>query len=165
MFPLNLLLYVASGSRNAVNLTGKGGPHGSYATVREWILNQTSKLLQFPDGDCVVIFDNNQVIGRSWNIKVNHKTKSRVVTTICQLQYDGYHNIQRQPQLKPYLWLRNIDFRDNVRIIPQNLLDVHYRMLYFTVAERLKKIISEQRQGTDCNISDDIDDSRHAEGK
>lgn len=159
-FLQNLLLYVASGSRNAVNLTGKGGPHGSYPTVREWISNQTSKPLQFPDGDCVVIFDNNQVIGRSWNIKVNHKTKSSVVTTICQLQYDGYHNIQRQPQLKPYLWLRNIDFiRDNVRIIPQNLLDVHYRMLYFTVAERLKKIISEQRQGTDCNISDDIDDT------
>lgn len=86
--------------------------------MREWISNQTSKPLQFPDGDCVVIFDNNQVIGRSWNIKVNHKTKSSVVTTICQLQYDGYHNIQRQPQLKPYLWLRNIDFiRDNVRII------------------------------------------------
>lgn len=88
-----------------------------------------------------MIFDNNQVIGRSWNIKVNHKTKSSVVTTICKLQYDGYHNIQRQSQLKPYLWLRNIYFiRDNVRIIPQNLLDVNYQMLYFTVAERLKTL-------------------------
>lgn len=85
-FLQNLLLYVAFSSRNAVNLTGKGD-HGSYPTVREWISNQTSK----------------SVIGRSWNIKVNQKTKSSVVTTICQLQYDGFHNIQRQPQLKPYL--------------------------------------------------------------
>lgn len=130
MFPPKHLLYVASGSRNAVHLTGRGGPHGSYPIVREWISNQTPKPLQFPDGDCVLIFDNNKVIGRSWNIKVNHKTKLSVVTTICQLQYDGYHNIQRQPQLNPYLWLRSIDFiKDNVRIIPQNLLDVHYRML------------------------------------
>ena len=156
-FLQNLLMYSHTNSKFASNLLGKGGPYGSYQAVREWIKGQTTEPLSFPSGDCVVIFDNNQVIGRSWTIKVNHKTRSSVVTTICQIEYDGYEHIQRMPQFKPFNWIQDLDIlTDNVKKTPRHLLDMHYKLLYFSIAERLSVVMDENKAIEGC-VQDEVD--------
>lgn len=99
-FMENLLMYNTTNSTQAANLLGDSGPYGHYDAVRLWLSQQSMDPLPFPEKDCVVIFDNNQVIARSWNIKVNNKSRSSTVTTICQIEFP-YNQLQRQVHLKP----------------------------------------------------------------
>ena len=48
-----------------INLNGKTGPAGSYKTVSNWLVSQSTKELDFPQSDCMVAFDNDQVAGKS----------------------------------------------------------------------------------------------------
>lgn len=93
-FMENLLMYNATNSKQAVNLLGDSGPYGHYHAVKDWLSNQSMEPLPYPENDCVAKFDNNQVIGRSWKIKVNN-VQSSVVTTICQIEYPSY-SLQRR---------------------------------------------------------------------
>lgn len=90
----------ATNSKQAVNLFGDSGTYGHYHALKDWLSNQFMEPLPYPENDCVAIFDNNQVICRSWKIKVNNKVQSPVVTTIFQIEYPSY-NLQRQVNLKP----------------------------------------------------------------
>lgn len=94
-FMENLLMYNATNSKQAVNLLGDSGPYGHYHAVKDWLSNQSMEPLPYPENDCVAKFDNNQVKGRSWKIKVNNKVQSSVVTTICQIEYPSY-SLQRR---------------------------------------------------------------------
>lgn len=93
-FMENLLMYNATNSKQAVNLLGDSGPYDHYHAVKDWLWNQSMEPLPYPENDCVAKFDNNQVIGRSWKIKVNN-VQSSVVTTICQIEYPSY-SLQRR---------------------------------------------------------------------
>ncbi|XP_062569670.1 uncharacterized protein LOC134231718 [Saccostrea cucullata] len=148
----NLLLYNITNSKKAVNLLGDSGPYGCYDTVKEWLCNQSMDPLPFPQNDCVVIFDNNQVIGRSWRVKVNNKVKSSVVTTICQIEFPD-QNLQRQIHLKPKFWNVNTNqLVKCVRDIPEEVTDVHYKHLYEALAANLKLVV-EQQQCLEANNS------------
>lgn len=87
-------MYNATNSKQAVNLLGDSGPYDHYHAVKDWLWNQSMEPLPYPENDCVAKFDNNQVIGRSWKIKVNN-VQSSVVTTICQIEYPSY-SLQRR---------------------------------------------------------------------
>lgn len=156
-FMENLLLYNKTSSRQATDLIGNGGPHGCYDVVKDWLGNQSMNQLQFPCGDCVVVFDNNQVIGRSWKVKLNNKVKSSVVTTICQIEYPGYGNIQSRNDLLPKFWhLDIIKLHNNVKEVPESVSNFHYRLLYTSIAEHLKVVVSEY-QLTANGLTDKID--------
>lgn len=154
-FMENLLMYNATNSKQAVNLLGDSGPYGHYHAVKDWLSNQSMEPLPYPENDCVAIFDNNQVIGRSWKIKVNNKVQSSVVTTICQIEYPSY-SLQRQVNLKPKFW--NFDaekLKRWVRDMPQEVSDVHYKQLYSTLAKNLQIVVSQQKQTENTGMFED----------
>lgn len=139
-------MYNATNSKQAVNLLGDSGPYGHYHAVKYWLSNQSLEPLPYPENGCVAIFDNNQVISRSWKIIVNNKVQSSVVTTICQIEYPSY-SLQRQVNLKPKFW--NFDAEKwyrCVRDMPQEVSDVHYKQLYNTLAKNLQIVVSRQKQ-------------------
>ncbi|CAC5381046.1 unnamed protein product [Mytilus coruscus] len=107
-FMQNILLYTQTNSREAVNLIGSSGPYGKYDTIHDWLKSQSIEPLSFPNEDCVVIFDNNQVIGRSWAVKVKNKSKSSTVTTICQIEFPGYGSLQKNASLQEHFWTRSL---------------------------------------------------------
>lgn len=154
-FMENLLMYNATNSKQAVNLLGDSGPYGHYHAVKDWLSNQSMEPLPYPENDCIAIFDNNQVIGRSWKIKVNNKVQSSVVTTICQIEYPSY-SLQRQVNLKPKFW--NFDaekLKRWVRDMPQEVSDVHYKQLYSTLAKNLQIVVSQQKQTENTGMFED----------
>lgn len=84
-FMENLLMYNTTNSKQAANLLGDSGPYGHYDAVRLWLSQQSMDPLPFPEKDCVVISDNNQVIGRSWNIKVHRKQQKQILNSYNHL--------------------------------------------------------------------------------
>ena len=76
----------ATQSCMCINLNGKTGPARSYKTVSKWLVSQSTKELDFPQSDCMVAFDNDQVVGNSW--RVDNKVKSSCVTSICAVAID-----------------------------------------------------------------------------
>ena len=44
--------------------------------------------LDFPQSDCMVAFDNDQVVGKSWCVSIDNKVKSSCVTSICAVAID-----------------------------------------------------------------------------
>ena len=78
----------ATQSRMCINLNGKTGPARSYKTVSNWLVSQSTKELDFPQSDCMVAFDNDQVVGKSWPVSIDNKVKSSCVTSICAVAID-----------------------------------------------------------------------------
>ena len=64
-FVNNIMQCQATQSRMCINLNAKTGPAGSYKTVSNWLVPQSTKELDFPQSDCMVAFDNDQVVGKS----------------------------------------------------------------------------------------------------
>ena len=87
-FVNNIMQSQATQSRMCINLNGKTGPAGSYKTVSNWLVSQSTKELDFPQSDCMVAFDNDQVAGKSWRVSTDNKVKSSCVTSICAVAID-----------------------------------------------------------------------------
>ena len=75
-------------SSNSKSHNGKTRPAGSYKTVSNWLFSQSTKELDFPQSDCMVAFDNDQVVGKSWRVSTDNKVKSSCVTSICAVAID-----------------------------------------------------------------------------
>ena len=74
--------------RKCINLNGKTGPAGSHKTVSNWLVSQSTKELDFPQSDCMVAFDHDQVVDKSWSVSTDNKVKSSCVTSICEVAID-----------------------------------------------------------------------------
>ena len=90
-FVNNTMQCQATQSRMCINLNGKTGPAGSYKTVSNWLVSQSTKELDFPQSDCMVAFDNDQVVGKSWRVSTDNKVKSSCVTSICAVAIDTWY--------------------------------------------------------------------------
>ena len=89
-------------------MLGGVGPYGSYPTVITWLEDQATLLLQCPpDGNLITFFDNNQIIGKSWNINHDNLFKKSVITMQLHIQTNGEEitPIQTMTEHRPSEWL------------------------------------------------------------
>ena len=121
-FVNNIMQCQATQSRMCINLNGKTGPEGSYKTVSNWLVSQSTKELDFPQSDCMVAFDNDQVVGKSWRVSIDNKSKSSCVTSICAVAIDtgscNFSNEQFKIANHPKNWFNYTGFvqkLDNIR--------------------------------------------------
>ena len=139
-FVNNIMQCQATQSRMCINLNGKTGPAGSFKTVSNWLVSQSTKALDFHQSDCMVAFDNDQVVGKSWRVSIDNKVKSSCVTSICAVAIDtgscNFSNEQLKIANHPKNWFNYTGFvqkLDNIR--NQNgtyfdeVYDTHYQML------------------------------------
>ena len=139
-FVNNIMQCQATQSQMCINLNGKTGPAGSFKTVSDWLVSQSTKELDFPQSDCMVAFDNHQVVGKSWRVSIDNKVKSSCVTSICAVAIDtgscNFSNEQLKIANHPKNWFNYTGFAqklDNIR--NQNgtyfdeVYDTHYQML------------------------------------
>ena len=112
-FALNLISYFISGSRNIVELRSRYSPAGSYSFVMGYLNRNTQKSLETPaNNDITVAFDNNQIMARNWNVQNNSKAFISVITTMICLVPPQITNLQKDPLLKPSVWLNSIDIKE-----------------------------------------------------
>ena len=70
-FIKNVLQYQASKSR-VCDMNGLVEPFGSYPPVSNWLASQSTQPIPFSLSDCQLAFDNDQVVGKSWQITSTH---------------------------------------------------------------------------------------------
>ena len=146
-FVNNIMQCQATQSRMYINLNGKTGPAGSYRTVSNWLVSQSTKELDFPQSDCMVAFDNDQVADKSWRVSTDNKVKSFCVTTICAVTIDtgscNFSNEQFKIANHPKNWFNYTGFvqkLDNIRnqdgTYFDKVYDTHYQMLCHTLDKK-----------------------------
>lgn len=86
-----ILLYKITRSRMAMNVISGYAPHGAYTTIRNWLKKLTAKTdtdMAQADGDSIVIFDNNQVLQRRWQIAAQNTVNCSVITMMVFMEID-----------------------------------------------------------------------------
>ena len=123
-FSKNLLTHQLTRCKQVVVLNSKTSPAGSYQFILNWCYNQSS-FLAFPMSDVKAMFDNEQKVGRTWQMKPNSTCPMSVITTHGQIvlttkkQYDE--------SLKPKYWLfkcNNNNNNNNSRLGDDNFFRV-----------------------------------------
>ena len=104
-FMQNLNLFSITNSKLATNINGSTMPGGKYTTISNWLSQQASCPPTCPQGDIVVMYDNEQIIGKTWSIKPNNKVKVSIITNIAALPLTDKTCLQKRSDLHPRKWL------------------------------------------------------------
>ena len=143
----------ATQSRMCINLNGKTGPAGSYKTVSNWLVSQSTKELDFPQSDCMAAFDNDQVVGKSLRVSIDNKVKSSCVTSICAVAIDtgscNFSNEQFKIANHPKKTGSTIlDLYKNLIIsgtrMELEVYDTHYQVLCHNLNKHMSLVYQEQ---------------------
>ena len=161
----NLSIYVERGCRNIIELNGAGTGGGQYQSVVSWLKDQSTEELPCPAGDIGHVFDNNQVIGKTWSVRPNNKVKQSVVTTHAILQLNASGNLEKKSEHLPFNWLNLDNFEAKVLQI-RNLKDpyfkeldkLHYEQTYFFINSAIESVLTEQRLEGKHDKNDDNSD-------
>ena len=142
-------------------------PAGSYWTVRNWLKGLSMDELPKPIGDCLVAFDNDQVIGKSYNVRVNNKVKMSIVTSVCVAEVNPNGVLQKQDNLKPCTWERPL--RDDETDLILNQQHPHNKpydqtastALTHVIEREIKQVLAQQNPTTNAvngpSLSDHVD--------
>ncbi|XP_041466282.1 uncharacterized protein LOC121416832 isoform X2 [Lytechinus variegatus] len=159
-FKENILIYSVSKSKLLPDALGGVSPAGTYYRLRKWLDHQAYHELPPLNGDVVIAFDNDQVVGKTYHVKADNKVRVSVITSICAFEEDG--KLQEQGELKPSNWQdkRRDQFENLVH--PKSEINVqaselHYKELYRSLSDAISEIIHEQRHNGDGKLTDDID--------
>ncbi|CAC5387316.1 unnamed protein product [Mytilus coruscus] len=96
----NFTIFSLSHSKTVTDIVGNISAGGKYTTVCK-MLDNNSKPRTPPNGDAVYVFDNEQVVGKTWTIKPNNKSKSSVITNIAVAGLDENLSVQANKDLHP----------------------------------------------------------------
>ena len=117
----NIVIYSCAQSKTVFQLIGSVSPSGSYNTYYEWFDKLSYDKLKFPSGLIVAAFDNNQVIGKTYNISQQGNLPTSIVTTVCYAQYLEYENLINTNYKKK--WLDNVQQKKELDKYANNLVD------------------------------------------
>jgi len=99
----NIVLHLYSGSKTACNLLGKTSASGSYWTVQNTLTKLTQIRPQFPKGDIIVVYDNNQVIGKQYGVSFLGSQPSSTMTGITVVVPNLQMSIQNRISIRNIL--------------------------------------------------------------
>ena len=104
-FRHNILKYSFSHSRSLIDANNSFLPAGSNTYLTNWLTKNAENEIPFPDGLIKVVFDNEQVIGKKYKVKVSRNlVKSSVITSKAYIKTSD-SDIQGFADMKPKYWL------------------------------------------------------------
>ena len=163
-----LNIYGTTKSKTATNISASGLPGGTYSTITRWLDSQGSTPLKCPDGDIIVMFDNNQIVGKTWTIKPNNKVHVSVVTNVGAVILNREAVYECQKELHPRKWFKTCDnnlvantLLDNDSDDVSELKQIHDSQVLAYVAAAIELVLNEQ-QG-DIDFVDEIVADRERE--
>lgn len=158
----NLTVLSLTGSKTAVDIIGSICAGGKYKTLCRWFEDNTSTSPAIPPGDAVFMFDNEQVIGKTWFVKPNNKVKSSVITNVAAASLNTEMLYQGKAEYHPARWFIG---ERSVAVVPK-LLDenddhftflkqVHLTQLKLFLKAAIDLVLGEQSQAP--VLTDNID--------
>ena len=105
-FMKNLTTFVSNDRRWICKLNAVTSPGGSYTTISDWLKlqSQTSEPVA-PEGDILNVFDNDQVIGKTFTVKPNNKVNMSIITNRAWIPIDASSNLQGKEDFMPGKWM------------------------------------------------------------
>ena len=160
-FLQNLNVLAITSSKLALNIIGSSIPGGKYNTVCNWFAEQGSSPLQCPTGDIVIMFDNEQIIGRTWSIKPQNKIKTSIITNVAALPLTAETSLQKRSDLHPRKWLNDEAKKAHADGIIIGQGDnkherIHYQQLFLFIEAALEDVINEQNKEDVCTDKIDV---------
>lgn len=156
-FMQNLVVYSFTKNKTACNVLGTAIPGAKYATVYNFVSDiNIGRETNCPSGDVIFVFDNEQVIGRSWNINANNKVKMSVITNVAAIKVTENKNLQQNESLTPGKWItsegkENIiesmcqsgDSQDTSTDFYSDIKQNHYNELYHVLDLAIQQVSEE----------------------
>ena len=162
----NLNIFAITNSKLALNILGNVVPSGRYNTVFNWLSQQANVPLKCPPGDLVVMFDNEQIVGKTWSIKPNNKVNMSIITNVAAVPLTSNTTLQDRSDLHPRKWLTEADMQkhgeelvgvsEECKTYEYEMSD--YEQLYIFFKVTLEEVIKEQQPSHDGDLRDKIDD-------
>ena len=155
-FRESLVLYSVTKSKLALQILTYSGAHASYATIKLWLETLASqKCVESrelrPVGDIVIAFDNNQMLQKTWAVRVGNKFKCSAITMNVAFEMNSHGTLQLNGLLKPSLWcntnLTSVQIQ-KLKYVDQNdeVKKIHYdEHLYPFISGRIQKVLKEQQ--------------------
>ena len=149
VFPLsfqhNILTHSFSHSRSLTDANNSFLPVGSNTYLTNWLTKNAENKILFPNGLIKVVFDNKQVIGKNYKVKVSgNLVKSSIITSKAYFKIND-SDIRSFADMRPKYWLFNTN--DNVPVIMESL-NKHQNIFRETrnafIKERLQLLEREQ---------------------
>ncbi|CAG2242694.1 unnamed protein product [Mytilus edulis] len=152
----NLTVLSLTNSKAAVDICGSSGAGGRYMTLCKWLGNIPSEANISPAGDILLVFDNEQIIGKTWNIKPNNKIKTSIITTVAsiQLQNEKY-SLQKDHQFHPASWFTKDRVNDVMNQVILEEIKEDYSQFKLFVTASIAQILDES-VGKEMDIIDQI---------
>lgn len=127
------------------------------------MLDNNSKPPTPPNGDAVYVFDNEQVVGKTWTIKPNNKSKSSVITNIAVAGLDENLSVQTNKDLHPKEWFcenKSVDAVDKLLMEndseTRSLKQIHLAQLKLFINAAIEEVVSEHNGNSEQDHIDDI---------
>ena len=154
-----VLVHTITVFKLATNLLASSSPFASYNTLTKWYDTiATEKVITstFKNTDLVVVFDNNQIMQRRWQILIGNTAKCNVLTMVISTPIGNGH-LQSDKQFAPSMWKYNVTEQmindlKNVNANP-SYKAVKFKHLHFWLSGVIATVVSDQKQVT-------LDDSR-----
>ncbi|CAG2220191.1 unnamed protein product [Mytilus edulis] len=181
-FLMSISAYAFTGSKVVVDMIGNTNPSGHYKTIANWLKYQGSQLPVIPACDLMNVFDNEQVIGKTYSIKPRNKVSISVITNKGYVKLLSKENMQCKPDLKPETImkpLRDIDQteegaiektqeNDKLKSIISDMIDQdsedyirmeteHNEQLYHHINHAIQIVLKDQKENGE-DFTDSIDD-------
>ena len=116
-FALNILFHYITGSKQVLEMRSEYSPSGSYTKALQYTAMNSKTPNKFEQNrDSVIVFDNNQLLSRSWDVKLNSKALISDITTIACLVPPDISFHQNNPALSPFKWIM-----DTSKVIPASV--------------------------------------------
>ena len=171
-FMRNLLFYVGHDRSRVMKMNGASGPGGSYTTVTDWVKGLATLPPTCPDGDIITVFDNDQVIGRTWKVRPDNKVSSSVITNIAWIVVQPDGHLQTETAFLPGKWLgpdndekvlqatrkithHNDDYYDELDLL-------HRKQFTLFVQSAITEVVEEQISNAEGYMHDHIDNAVEA---
>ena len=104
-FMRNLASYVGHDKAKIMKINGASSPGGSYTTVTNWVKSLAAAPPSCPSGDIINIFDNDQVVGKTYTVQPLNRVKASVITNRAWIQSDPTGILQANRDFMPGEWL------------------------------------------------------------
>ena len=152
-FRETLLTYHVAGSKILVNYNGAVSPAGSYSHLLKWLDGTSSRPIEVPHGAVRCVFDNEQVIGKRYNVTVGCKTPTSVITSKIYIVLDAEETLQEDENLCPSAWLYADPNDVQKQAILCNVTDDQARFFRETrndfISSRLALLLNDNNNGND----------------
>ena len=143
-FRESVVIYSIANNKVGTSAIAKSSPYASYSCIPAWLEKlSTVYTNQYcdpgPCSDIIVAFNNNQVLRKTWQVRVDNSFKASTVTMNVAFELQGTKQMEHIEKLKPGNWMN----QTLSEIQLQHLMDIDRQQIHkethYTFLRNLKQ--------------------------